>query len=385
MSNDEGGGIMIAGQLPANRGDALARLRSGGHLQQPDPGQPGQRRRRRHPLPDGGQLPDERLQQHDRQQRVDPRGRRHRPQRRARTCGSYNNTIMKNLTTATAVTCNGAAGAGRPVDLGQQRPAAGHRCRAARRPSATRCCSTTSSGTTGPARGRGTTVTGHRRWPATPRPIDHWDLGRRRRHRPARADELGHPAERRRAPVHHEPDQQRRGPGGRRRLRRVGVRSRPGARTRRSSTRRWSTVDAPPEPAGRLPPGGLPGSPALQPRRGLQGGAAYQRPPSTCARRPTSTTRCARPWAASTPAPTSSAPRRRPRRRHGPLLLDRREHQPAGRDRHRRRRGHLPLERHGRSAGSGTPARVNVPTAPTSTASPGSTRRHFYVSFAGDD
>ncbi len=87
MSNDEGGGIMIAGQLPPDGGSALARLRPGRHLRQPDPGQPGERRRRRHPLPDGGQLPDERLRQHDRQQRVDPRGRRHRHQRRPQRAG----------------------------------------------------------------------------------------------------------------------------------------------------------------------------------------------------------------------------------------------------------------------------------------------------------
>ena len=37
-----------------------------------------------------------------------------------------NNTVMKNLTTATAVTSNGAAGAGRLVHLGQQRAAPGH-------------------------------------------------------------------------------------------------------------------------------------------------------------------------------------------------------------------------------------------------------------------
>ncbi len=53
QSYDEGGGIMIAGELPAEPGDALARHRPGRHLQQPDPGEPGQRRRRRHALPDG--------------------------------------------------------------------------------------------------------------------------------------------------------------------------------------------------------------------------------------------------------------------------------------------------------------------------------------------
>ncbi len=38
----------------------------------------------------------------------------------------YNNTIMKNVTTATAVTSNGSAGPGRPVDRPEQHPAPGH-------------------------------------------------------------------------------------------------------------------------------------------------------------------------------------------------------------------------------------------------------------------
>ena len=55
----------------------------------------------------GGTVPsDERLQQHDRQQRVDPRGRRHRLDD-APNVRIFNNTIMKNLTTATAVTSDG--------------------------------------------------------------------------------------------------------------------------------------------------------------------------------------------------------------------------------------------------------------------------------------
>ena len=53
QSYDEGGGIMVAGELPTDAVDPLARLRARRHLRQPDPGQPGQRRRRRHPLPDG--------------------------------------------------------------------------------------------------------------------------------------------------------------------------------------------------------------------------------------------------------------------------------------------------------------------------------------------
>ena len=45
----------------------------------------------------------------------------------------YNNTIMKNLTTATAVTSNGAAGAGGSLDVGRTAPCCRPRCRAARR------------------------------------------------------------------------------------------------------------------------------------------------------------------------------------------------------------------------------------------------------------
>ena len=55
-SYDEGGGIMIAGELPADGRQPLARRRTGEYLRQPDPGQPGERRRRRPALPDGRQL-----------------------------------------------------------------------------------------------------------------------------------------------------------------------------------------------------------------------------------------------------------------------------------------------------------------------------------------
>ncbi len=72
----------------------------------------------------------------------------------------FNNTVMKNLTTATAVTSERPAGAGRALHLGEQRPAAGHAAGRLARRSATRCCSTTSSGTTAPAPAPGPTVTG---------------------------------------------------------------------------------------------------------------------------------------------------------------------------------------------------------------------------------
>ena len=61
-----------------------------------------------------------------------------------------NNTIMDNVTTATAVTSNGLpapAGVSTSENSQQLQATLG----TARRPSASRCCSTTCSGTTGPA------------------------------------------------------------------------------------------------------------------------------------------------------------------------------------------------------------------------------------------
>ena len=90
----------------------------------------------------------------------------------------YNNTIMKNLTTATAVTSNGQPGPGRPLDRREQRASAAGDAAGAGSPpaSATRCCSTTSSGTTGRAPASGGTVIGiGAAGDATP--INHWDLG----------------------------------------------------------------------------------------------------------------------------------------------------------------------------------------------------------------
>ncbi len=52
-SNDEGAGIMIAGAAAGQPRRPVARHRAGRHLRQPDPGQPRQRRRRRHPVPHG--------------------------------------------------------------------------------------------------------------------------------------------------------------------------------------------------------------------------------------------------------------------------------------------------------------------------------------------
>ncbi len=87
----------------------------------------------------------------------------------------FNNTIMKNVTTATAVDEQRAAGAGRRLDGREQRRSCRRRCRPGRRPSATRCCSTTSSATTAQER-----RPGHGHWdrPAGRRTaIDRWDVG----------------------------------------------------------------------------------------------------------------------------------------------------------------------------------------------------------------
>ena len=147
---------MIAGELPTTPDRAVARLRPGRHLRQPDPGEPGQRRRRRHPVPDGRQLPDERRQQHDRQQRLDPRGRRHRHRRRPERAGRQQHDHEEH-DDGDRRDERRPAGAGRPVDRAPTATCCRPRCSALRHrtapSSATRSCSTTSSGTTGPAPG----------------------------------------------------------------------------------------------------------------------------------------------------------------------------------------------------------------------------------------
>ena len=84
----------------------VTRHRRRGDRPQRDQGQPRQRRRWRHPVPHGRQGHDAGAQQRHRRQRLDPRGWRHRDQRRS-DVRIYDNTIMDNITTATAVTSNG--------------------------------------------------------------------------------------------------------------------------------------------------------------------------------------------------------------------------------------------------------------------------------------
>ena len=81
QSYDEGGGVMVAGELPPTR-PAVRRQRPGHDRREPDPGQPGQRRRRRPPVPAGGGRPRSTVvKQHDREQRLRPRGWRRRARR----------------------------------------------------------------------------------------------------------------------------------------------------------------------------------------------------------------------------------------------------------------------------------------------------------------
>ena len=104
-------------------------------------------------LPDGRELPDQRLQQHHRQQRVDARRWRCRPRRRPERAVLQQHGD-EEPDDGDRCHQQRSAGACRSVDRGQQHPAAGDACHGWAQPacSATRCCSTTSSGTTVPAR-----------------------------------------------------------------------------------------------------------------------------------------------------------------------------------------------------------------------------------------
>ena len=90
-SYDEGGAIMLAGELPADADRAQPRHRAGDRRQQRHRRQHRERRRRRHPPPPGERLArheerpavDHDHEQHRDQQRLGPRGWRRRPRRRA--------------------------------------------------------------------------------------------------------------------------------------------------------------------------------------------------------------------------------------------------------------------------------------------------------------
>ena len=227
----------------------------------------------------------------------------------------YNNTVMKNLTTATAVTSDGQpapAGlstsgnsdelqatlpAGSP-DLQQPAAVQQHLLGQPRRHPGRHARSPASAWPATPA--RSTTGT----W-ACPTAPARWRRRTRSSSRP--------PASTRTRPARPT------APPTRRSCRRTTCRSPspPGGRTRRSWTPRWSTLEAPPNQLGDYHLSGCPASPACnlgaspsrcRPTSSRQ--RTWRRPPST------STTRHARRSAASTAARTSSVPRpRRPRPR----------------------------------------------------------------------
>ena len=316
QSYDEGGGIMIAGQLPTEPDDPVAGLRPGRHLRQPDPGQPGQRRRRRHPLPDGRQLPDERLQQHDRQQRLDPRGRRHRARRRPERA------VLQQHDHEEPDDRHGRheqrpAGPGRPVDRREQRPAAGDpagRLADLQQPAAVQ---QHLLGQPGRHRLAGTVVgIGADRRRDADQP-----LGPRRRRRlrarwrrPTRSSSrtpATHPYTTSATNIGGEPDR-------RRPVRRVARRSRRGGRTRTSSARSLVGQDLPPKLLGdyHLPSAARRRPSTAAPRTRRCRATSSRRRPSR-RRRPTSTAIRGRPSAASTSAPTRS-------RRRSPTCRSRR-------------------------------------------------------------
>ncbi len=139
-------------RAPADADRPVRRLGRRRRLQQPDPGQPGQRRRRRPALPDRRQLPVQRLQQHHREQHLHARGRWRGDRQRAQRA------VLQQHGHEEPDHGHGRhqqrpGGAGRPLHGSQQRLPAGHAARRARRCSATPPSSTTSSGTTGPGPG----------------------------------------------------------------------------------------------------------------------------------------------------------------------------------------------------------------------------------------
>ncbi len=157
QSYDEGAGIMIAGELPADptalygqtggpKGSGAVDVYNNliqANLANDDGG--GLR------LSDGRQLPDQRLQQHDRQQRVDARRWRCRSRRRSQRAVLQQHGDEES-DDGDSDHQRRPGRSGRFVDGSEQRLNCRRRCRLVHRCSATRCCSTTSSGTTEPER-----------------------------------------------------------------------------------------------------------------------------------------------------------------------------------------------------------------------------------------
>ena len=306
-----------------------------------------------------GQLPDERLQQHDRQQRVDPRGRRHQPQRRPERAGLQQHDHEEPD--------DGHRGDLRR--LSRRRPG----CR--RRPTATSCRRRCRAGSPRvqqaaavqqhllgqpgrhPCRARPSPASGS---PATParRPLGH---GGRRRHRACWRRRTRSSS---RTPAQHpyttSADQHAPAdPDGRRRRTTSRCPSRPGARTPPSSTPRWSpsrrrrtrwvTTTSRPAPAAARR---RPATSGAASKRGAGVPAAAGHP--SAHRRSTSTTQ-ARPGRSA-----GFDARRRRGRRQRPTACRRpppaattglyfstpgNTNPPGTSGRHRRRRRRLPLER----------------------------------------
>ena len=224
---DEGGGIMIAGQLPTDPSILSPGLGRRLHPRQPDPGQPRQRRRRRHPVPDGrgcnSSTRCNRAARYVYNNMIVNNVSTHEgggiALDDAPNVRIYNNTIMKNVTTATAVTSNGQPAPAGLSTGAEQRRAPGD---AARRgsPAVQQPAPVQQHPVGQPGRARNVRAPSPASaQPGDATPINLWDIGA--------FDGSGLLAPTNSIvqqnagthPVHDEPDQQRRRPARRRRLR----------------------------------------------------------------------------------------------------------------------------------------------------------------------
>ncbi len=251
---------MVAGELPADPTELSARARAGDDRRQRHRRQPRQRRRRRHPA-----APGERLARHQGrpadgsrsrnntvdQQRLGPRGRRHRPGRRGLREHRRQHR-RREPDDGDGGDQRRAARTGRPVDRGRTAtrsgPAAQHQRCSPGAPTLAQTtfskprCSTTSSTTTGPARFIGGYVYGIGGTLPDGTANDVEPLGHGRRGRPGRAAPGRLGASRRPTgtdggePTHGHRHARVRGPDARAHGRRPGRR----APTRRSGRRRSS-------------------------------------------------------------------------------------------------------------------------------------------------
>ena len=175
-SYDEGGAVFVGSELPANPNTMPVGAGAGRHHREHAAGECRQRRRRRSQAADGrrpASQPDRRRraghhpavrrprqhpQQHDREQRLDPRGRRNRARRLDQRRGRQQHGRPQHHDRH-GDDEHRRAGARRALDGRQQLPAAGRAGQALRRRTPGRCSpsrrsSTTRSPTTARARGR---------------------------------------------------------------------------------------------------------------------------------------------------------------------------------------------------------------------------------------